>query len=53
MDWNKKHLNLNESTEFESLITIEPMEVNNIIQDPLNLTFEEYEVSNVSETIDA
>ncbi|CAH8486210.1 unnamed protein product [Schistosoma bovis] len=51
MDWNKKHLNLNESTEFESLITIEPMEVNNIIQDPLNLTFEEYETSQTSDSV--
>ncbi|CAH8486809.1 unnamed protein product [Schistosoma curassoni] len=51
MDWNKKHLNLNESTEFESLITIEPMEVNNIIQDPLNLTFEEYETSQISDSV--
>ncbi|CAH8481440.1 unnamed protein product [Schistosoma guineensis] len=51
MDWNKKHLNLNESTEFESLITIEPMEVNNIIQDPLNLTFEEYETLQTSDSV--
>ncbi|CAH8489842.1 unnamed protein product [Schistosoma haematobium] len=51
MDWNKKHLNLNESTEFESLITIEPMEVNNIIQDPLNLSFEEYETSQTSDSV--
>ncbi|CAH8487829.1 unnamed protein product [Schistosoma bovis] len=51
MDWNKKHLNLNESTEFESLITIEPMEVNNIIKDPLNLTFEEYETSQISDSV--
>ncbi|CAH8489406.1 unnamed protein product [Schistosoma rodhaini] len=53
MDWNKKYLNLNESTEFESLITIEPMEMKHIIQDPLDLTFEEYEVSNTSQTSDS
>ncbi|VDP97299.1 unnamed protein product [Trichobilharzia regenti] len=45
MDWNKKRLNLNEPTEFESLITIEPMEVSQVKQEPLDLSFEEYETS--------
>ncbi|CAH8466153.1 unnamed protein product [Schistosoma turkestanicum] len=51
MDWTRKHLNLNEITEFESLITIEPMEIHKVNQDPLDLTFEEYETSQTSDSV--